>query len=578
MRVVGDGGRELAGKILHASHENDERAQRRFSGEAALLAGLRHPNLVEIHGLADIDGERVLLMELVPGPSLAHIVARDAPLSPERAARLGRDIASGLAAAHRAGLIHRDLKPANALLDASGAVKLVDFGLARATSFAGVDQAAFAVVGTPDYMAPESIDPLATDTRSDLYALGCILFEMLTGAPPYSGATAYALLKAHRDAPVPPLQGPPALVELTRRLLAKSPVDRPQSAAAVAEELATAADPERPTALVPATAAAADSSCTACGAPVRIELPVCFACGAPRLRVESGPWSVAVVGPGERADKLEPELRLRLLDWLAANPQLGLDSLLNKQVPRVPFVFARGIDERGAGDVVAALRGLGLEAETYRGRWRGHKGVRGKSRVMAMRGMAVGAGSTVAFASSTHGLLTIGAALVGGVVGWLGAQRAVARASRRSRAALPSGLAAAVSSAAGVATTIAARRHRESLRGIIERSLALVEAAPPDQRAVLELDLSNLVNLAAVAASRTDEIESALAAGDMRDVDDAARRRMVERDTWAARLLEVTAFLDALRARYASAQGQRGGDDLEELRLHIEALEEVEAL
>ena len=186
-------GDRLAGKILHDSQKSDERARARFAGEAEIAAGLRHENVAQVHGLVEIDGESVLLMELVEGDSLRAIIAKSGPLSDERVVRLGAQLARGLEAAHHAGLIHRDLKPDNILVSSEAdssesnreTAKIVDFGLARASSFAGVDDGAFAVVGTPDYMAPESIDPLAVDARSDLYALGCILFEMATTEPPF---------------------------------------------------------------------------------------------------------------------------------------------------------------------------------------------------------------------------------------------------------------------------------------------------------------------------------------------------------------------------------------------------------
>ena len=187
VEVHGDDGRVWAGKVLHARQHADPRARRRFEAEAKLLAGVAHPNLVAIEGLAEVDGETVLLMELVSGRDLGDLIAAEAPVPVARIAELGRGIAAGLGAAHRAGLVHRDLKPANVLIAADGTPKVADFGLARAASFAASDPDAVVVAGTPDYMAPETVDPLATDGRSDLYALGCILCELATGSPPYRG-------------------------------------------------------------------------------------------------------------------------------------------------------------------------------------------------------------------------------------------------------------------------------------------------------------------------------------------------------------------------------------------------------
>src|SRR5262249_15935351 len=153
----------LAGKLLHGSHRRDPAAAARFRDEARLCARLRHPNVVAVEGVTEIDGEQVLLMELVEGPSLAHVIARQAPLPLHQLLPLASGIAQGLALAHDAGIIHRDLKPQNILLTPDGIPKIADFGMARASSFAGVSGGAFTVLGTPDYMAPESLDPLAVD-------------------------------------------------------------------------------------------------------------------------------------------------------------------------------------------------------------------------------------------------------------------------------------------------------------------------------------------------------------------------------------------------------------------------------
>ena len=208
VEVTGPTGERHAAKILHASQQLDEAAVARFEQEAELLARLDHDNLVRSHGFVEIEGQRMLLMELVEGPTLAQLIARAAPLPEQQLLELGRGIAAGLAHAHAAGIIHRDLKPSNVLVasdDVHQVAKIADFGMARASSLAGVDRKAFMVIGTPDYMAPESIDPLAVDPRSDLYALGCILYEMGTGAPPFTAPTALGLLEQHRQAPAPRL-------------------------------------------------------------------------------------------------------------------------------------------------------------------------------------------------------------------------------------------------------------------------------------------------------------------------------------------------------------------------------------
>src|SRR5690606_15528932 len=193
------------------------------------------------HGAPDLPGRPALLMELVEGPTLAELIARDAPLETLRLLKLARDIARGLAVAHAGGVIHRDLKPANVLIANAGTdaeiAKIADFGMARATSFAGVDRESMTVLGTPDYMAPETLDPLAVDPRTDLYALGCIMLEMASGRPPFSAPTPFAVLDAHRNRPAPslPEQYGPELRELVRALLEQQPSDRPHAASAGGE-------------------------------------------------------------------------------------------------------------------------------------------------------------------------------------------------------------------------------------------------------------------------------------------------------------------------------------------------------
>src|SRR5262249_13887218 len=159
----------------------------------------------------------------------------------------------------------------------------------------------------------------------------CILFELAAGRPPFSAPTAFALLEAHQRDPVPPVPGvSDGLAALVRSLLAKSPADRPQSAQALAQALA------RTTALAPAPAATR-GACVHCGAALLAGVGVCFGCGAPPLVLDAGGFTVFVTGPGGNAHKLDSALRGKLLAWLRANRQLGLDPApLEKVVPRLP--------------------------------------------------------------------------------------------------------------------------------------------------------------------------------------------------------------------------------------------------
>ncbi|MCB9561154.1 MAG: serine/threonine protein kinase [Kofleriaceae bacterium] len=578
----GDGGGEvLAGKILHRSHRADPRAVARLEAEARLLAEVHHPDLVGVHGLVEIDGERVLLMDLVDGPSLADVIARDAPLPVERAVALTRGIAAGLVEAHRAGLVHRDLKPANVLVTRDGDVpRIVDFGLARATALTGVDAGDLMVVGTPAYMAPESLDPMAVDSRSDLYALGCILFELLTGRPPYDGATSVAVLEQHREAPIPELPDAPAdLARLVRWLLAKSPADRPQSAAAVERALADR------TALVAHDPAAPGNACTRCGARVIREVPVCFACRAEQVAVEPGDHTVFVTGPGQITHKLDATLRARILDWLRASPALGLSpGRLEKEVPRVPFVLVAGVHPDSARGLVEGLGRLGLQAEARRGGRYALPGIKQKGKTMAGRYGTIALVSTAGMWHALSVVMVPLMAAVGGfalVRGYTSASKPACEARPLAAAGLPPALAEALGRVAPVVRTLEEARHRDALRGVVERALALRAAVPADEAARIAPDLARVIDVATVAASKLDELERGVDAASLHAGDAAVRARLRER-TWAARLLEVTARLDALRARWAAARadvagGAAGaGSTIDELRDQLDALESLE--
>ncbi len=584
-------GEVFAAKILHASHRENARAASRFDGEARIAAELTHPNVVRVFGVEEVGSERVLRMELVDGPSLAVLLAREGALAAARLAAIGRGIAAGLGAAHRAGLIHRDLKAENVLIAEGDVPKIVDFGLARATSFAGVDRDAFAVVGTPETMAPESIDPLAVDARSDLYSLGCVLYQMTSGEPPFSGPTAFAVLEAHRDQPVPALaetqERPAALIELICWLLAKSPADRPQSADLVERALADLAGSH---ALVVAGSrglSTAAGRCAACGEVSISGVAVCFGCGASHVLLEPGGHSVFVVGPGERTNKIDSAARQRLIDWLRANPAVGLDPTpLTKHVPRLPFVVATEVSAESGEALSRALGALGFECEVVEG---------GRFALPEMRKKAWSLSGRIGAAVLMSGLWTLNqlfqhfhplvffpavaaGAGISAIAGWRAAGRGVATRALGG-GSQPLALSESLSRVTAVVPAIAERRHRESLRGVVQRALGCRELLVARGGAQAEADLAQLIDLATLAASRVDQLEAELAACDVREPSEAERRKIIERDVWAARLLGASAFLDALRARYAAAAGAPEGDALlAELRTEIESLEEVQAL
>jgi serine/threonine-protein kinase len=224
-------GRMVAVKLLAA--EADEAAAQRFRREAEIAARLSHPHVVALYDAGAYEGRLFLVMEFVDGGSLAGELSAHGVLAPERVAGLAAQIAEGLSAAHRQGVIHRDIKPANLLLSSDGTVKIADFGVARIAHETAVALTATGqLLGTSTYLAPERAAGRPAGPASDVYSLGCVVYELLTGSPPFRGDTAAAVVHQHVDAvPARPGQlrpGLPGSVEdYLLRLLAKEPGQRP---------------------------------------------------------------------------------------------------------------------------------------------------------------------------------------------------------------------------------------------------------------------------------------------------------------------------------------------------------------
>ncbi|MDO0911261.1 protein kinase [Streptomyces sp. DT2A-34] len=232
-------GRDVAVKVLRTD-EAAETDGERFRQEAQTAARLNHPHVVSIYDFGSHDGQLYLVMELVDGWSLAQERSLRGVLKAHETARIGAQMAAGLAAAHRQGVIHRDIKPANVMLTADRAVKIADFGIARfADDAASTLTATGAILGTSAYLAPERALGRPAQPASDMYALGCVLYELLTGQPPFTGATALSVVQQHVDAaPVPPsrlrpeIPGP--LDDYIISLLTKDPAQRPTADQAAA--------------------------------------------------------------------------------------------------------------------------------------------------------------------------------------------------------------------------------------------------------------------------------------------------------------------------------------------------------
>ncbi|MEV7776926.1 protein kinase [Kitasatospora sp. NPDC088351] len=238
-------GRQVAVKVLNGGLADDPRFAERFSREAQHAAMLVHPRIVMVFDSGVDQGSPYIVMELVHGYSLAALLAQQPGGMPvERAVGIAAAVCEALTVAHGAGLVHRDIKPGNIMITHDGGVKVVDFGIARAGSSSNLTQTA-TVLGTAAYLSPEQATASQLDGRTDLYAVGCVLTEMLTGAPPFMAETPVAIAFKHvSEQPLPPSAlrpGLPSAVDgAVLRLLAKNPADRPAHAAlARAELLAT---------------------------------------------------------------------------------------------------------------------------------------------------------------------------------------------------------------------------------------------------------------------------------------------------------------------------------------------------
>ncbi|MBV9606102.1 MAG: serine/threonine protein kinase, partial [Solirubrobacterales bacterium] len=288
--------------------ERDPVYAARFKREARAAAALNHPCVVTIYDAGADGATRYIVMECVEGQDLAHLLRDEGPLEPARAARIAEQVADALAAAHAAGIVHRDIKPGNIMVVGAGApglrpagggapgmgsagggtsgmgpgesrerVKVLDFGIARTEDAVSLTQTA-SVLGTAPYMAPEQTMGNPADARSDIYSLGCVLYEMLTGKPPFMADVPAAVMHQHvRVAPRPPRELnpaiPPALDALVLQMLAKDPADRPQTAGEVRDRLANFEVETAPTKPLPAADAAIYAAAAAAEVPQMATVP-----------------------------------------------------------------------------------------------------------------------------------------------------------------------------------------------------------------------------------------------------------------------------------------------------------------
>ncbi|TVT23155.1 Stk1 family PASTA domain-containing Ser/Thr kinase [Amycolatopsis acidiphila] len=257
-------GREVAVKILRADLARDPQFQERFRREAQNAAALNHPAIVAVYDTGETQTEYgplpYIVMEFVSGRTLRDIVKTEGPMSQKRAMEVMADVCAALDFSHRHGIVHRDVKPANVMITNHGAVKVMDFGIARAMhdGQAAMTQTA-AVIGTAQYLSPEQARGEGVDARSDVYAAGCVLYELITGEPPFTGDSPVAVAYQHvrEDPKAPSTVNPavsPELDAIVLKALAKGPANRYQSAAEMRSDMVRVLSGQRPSAPMVMTA------------------------------------------------------------------------------------------------------------------------------------------------------------------------------------------------------------------------------------------------------------------------------------------------------------------------------------
>jgi tRNA A-37 threonylcarbamoyl transferase component Bud32 len=599
-------GQTVALKILYPSLRESSVVVERFRREVELVRRIVGAHVLVIRALGESDGLLYLVMDHHPGGDLADRLARGGPLAPPALALLARQLCAALAAAHAAGIVHRDVKPSNVLVGAGADVdmdlRLCDFGLARSADGAGLTTAA-AVLGTPEYMAPEVIADGSADPRSDLYSLGVVLFEAATGRLPFFADSPYHLMRQHLEEPPPEPRTlapelPVAFERAILRLLAKDPLDRFGSATAVAHAFGDA----EPDAHLPAPASrrrTGDRPCPRCGGWLIRLASVCGDCGARTLHLERARpgVSVLVTGPGNVGARLEGRLQVALFRLLQElPPEWAPRDRVARGGARLPFFVARRLTPASAAELVARIKAAGLYAEVHARFALSAAGMNVKFWQLSGRSVAasyVASSAILLTGNLMHGLagelrlaaLVVMAGVGLGVIPALAIRRALRPLLAGPRADAP-GLRADTRLGSALAS-IRSRQDRRLLGRIFERQHELGAGGAVD------IGDGGVAGRAADLAEALGAVEEADAALTMAPLDNAAAQgelRRLERGRTLVRaeLLHLASRLEALASRLEAARAAQGDlagcdavraiDDLaDDLTMTAEAQAELEA-
>jgi serine/threonine protein kinase len=368
----------VALKVLHPHLRDDELVVARFRREIAAARRIAHDNIIRIHDLIETPRLACLVLEHQPGGDLKQLIRRRGALPVDEALALTRQLLAGLAVAHRAGVVHRDIKPHNVLVDADGVAKIADFGLARVDDLIGVTTHTMSL-GTPEYMAPELLGSPIVDGRADIYGVGVVLFELLTGKLPFRASTPLALLQLHQnEAPPNPCalnpELPAWLGEVVRRAMAKAPEDRFSTATEMRDALETAAAVAAGTGGATLTTS---RSCPKCAAPLLPGTTSCVECGTERVYISEQPqgggrliitrrpWFMPTSSGDDDfltfADKARIHATLTRLGGRVSLDEAGLDQRLREP----PVVLAQRLSADDGEALVRELRSQGIDRVRY---------------------------------------------------------------------------------------------------------------------------------------------------------------------------------------------------------------------